>query len=396
MQRVMGSRDGKDVPRSVFYTEDEMRRSDWSGQSVQQLQSRDWVRGSKTKVTQMGPAARLSSAKLVGSLRSSLPRVDCEHRSLDSRKRKGFRETERTTVVLAASAGMMVRDDSILEARARVWKRLMEEEPFQPATNWLRAIELPVLAASLPAEGLGLDVGCGDGALTSILSELVAGRRRLVGIDFDAAEASLASGTGGYAHVVISRADRIPLLDASFDFAFANSVLEHIPALSAALAEIARCLKPGGLFLATVPSPQFHDCLLGPGWMRRMTRQEYLKEIDERLMHFHYWSPERWSSELGAVGLQPGPISWYLSRAQVQIWERWSNRTGGLLYWLFRGRHRPIEIQRALGLRGVNPRLMRSLGSLIARSVRRRAWSQSETDADLNGCLLVRAWKPIA
>ncbi len=269
----------------------------------------------------------------------------------------------------------------------------MEEAPFQPATNWLRAIELPVLAAALPTQGRGLDVGCGDGALSMILRELVAGRWNLIGIDLDPAEASLAKALGVYEWVAVARADQIPLPDASLDFAFANSVLEHIPDLPAALAELARCLKPSGLFLATVPSPHFHECLQGPGWMRRMTREEYLKEVDERLSHFHYWSPEHWGRELRAVGLEPEPISWYLSRAQVQIWERWSNRTGGLMYRLGRRQCRPIEIQRALALRRRLPRLLRPLGFLIARLVGPRAWCRNGDGSDLNGCLLVRARK---
>jgi SAM-dependent methyltransferase len=289
---------------------------------------------------------------------------------------------------------MAIQNASRTATRARVWKRLMEEVPFQPATNWLRAIELPVLAASLPPQGCGLDVGCGDGTLTRILLEIVAARWDLVGIDIDLAEASLARDSGAYQQVIIARADQIPLLEGRLDFAFANSVLEHIPLLPAALAEIARCLKPGGIFLATVPSAQFHECLRGPGRLRRITRQEYLKEIDERLSHFHYWSPERWDSELRAVGLQPEPISWYLSRAQVQVWERWSNWTGGLMYRLVKGHRRPIEIQRALGLRRRPPRLLRSLASLLACSVR---WQDNPRESDTHpcGCLLVRALKPI-
>ena len=36
----------------------------------------------------------------------------------------------------------------------------MADAPSQPATNFWRCVELPVLAAALPAEGRGLDVGC--------------------------------------------------------------------------------------------------------------------------------------------------------------------------------------------------------------------------------------------
>ena len=179
-----------------------------------------------------------------------------------------------------------------------MWQRLMAVAPYQPATNFWRAIELPVLASSLPKQGRGLDIGCGDGTLTTILQQLVGGAWDLTGVDVDASEVALSRNSGVYNRVAVARADQLPLPDACLDFVFANSVLEHIPQLTLALAELARCLRPDGLFLATVPSPEFHKCLRGPGWMRRIDRNRYLAELDERLLHYHYWSADRWNCEL--------------------------------------------------------------------------------------------------
>jgi ubiquinone/menaquinone biosynthesis C-methylase UbiE len=44
-----------------------------------------------------------------------------------------------------------------------------------------------------------------------------------------------------------ARAERLPLPDASFDVAYANSVLEHVEGWREALAEAYRVLRPGGL-----------------------------------------------------------------------------------------------------------------------------------------------------
>ena len=44
---------------------------------------------------------------------------------------------------------------------------------------------------------------------------------------------------------------RIPYPDAAFDFITSVSVVEHIPAIERALAEMYRCLKPGGRLLLT-------------------------------------------------------------------------------------------------------------------------------------------------
>lgn len=48
-------------------------------------------------------------------------------------------------------------------------------------------------------------------------------------------------------------AARLPFPDASFDRVICSEVLEHVPDPDAALAEIARVLKPGGRFALSVP-----------------------------------------------------------------------------------------------------------------------------------------------
>ena len=49
-------------------------------------------------------------------------------------------------------------------------------------------------------------------------------------------------------------ATRLPFADAAFDCVVTSEVLEHIHDDRAALGELARVLKPGGTFAATVPS----------------------------------------------------------------------------------------------------------------------------------------------
>lgn len=268
---------------------------------------------------------------------------------------------------------------------------LIADAPFQPATNLWRCIELPVLAETLPKSGIGLDVGCGDGVLTGILRSLVGASWSLTGIDVDPAETELARRSGQYETVHTCGAATIPEPRERFDFAFANSVLEHIPDLSPCIGEIARCLKPGGLFVATVPSPYFHTCLAGP--RLSCSRSAYLAEIDTRLAHRHYWSESVWKQELRAVGLAPEPITAYLSRRQVRAWEFWSHWTGGLLYRLGRRTKKPIAIQRKLGLRRGLPDRFKFLSKPFARLVGAGVLGQQVKKPDANGCFLVLARK---
>lgn len=59
-----------------------------------------------------------------------------------------------------------------------------------------------------------------------------------------------------YPHVTVVNADcqrRLPYPDAHFDRAVAVHVLEHLPDLPKAVAELARVLKPGGIFSIVIP-----------------------------------------------------------------------------------------------------------------------------------------------
>lgn len=55
--------------------------------------------------------------------------------------------------------------------------------------------------------------------------------------------------------VVIEDAARLPFRDRSFDTASVVAALNHIPNRAAALREVKRVLKPGGLLLATMIGP---------------------------------------------------------------------------------------------------------------------------------------------
>jgi SAM-dependent methyltransferase len=255
--------------------------------------------------------------------------------------------------------------------QADLLRRLMRAAPFQPATNLWRAIEIPVLAGALPQTGAALDLGCGDGVLTELLREVAVADWRLVGVDSDSCEAAAARNSGIYERVHAASGDSIDEPNSSFDLAFANSVLEHVKNLPDCLREIGRCLRPGGMLAATVPSPAFRELLSGPGRWARRTRGEYLTEIDRRLAHVNYWPAERWRSELAAAGFDLPKFTSYLSERQLRRWEAWSHWTGGLLYRLRRGRRQPIAIQRSLGLRRSLPSSCAPLATSLAAAIGR-------------------------
>jgi SAM-dependent methyltransferase len=104
---------------------------------------------------------------------------------------------------------------------------------------------LPMAASELAGFDRILDVGCGDGQISRLLSD--AGSD-VVGVDPTWNQISVASERGGGASYVRSGAAALPFGDASFDAAVACLVFEHIDEVDEAIAEIARVVRPGGRF----------------------------------------------------------------------------------------------------------------------------------------------------
>ena len=92
-----------------------------------------------------------------------------------------------------------------------------------------------------------LDAGCGGGL---VARELAAAGAEVVGVDRSMGSLGVARrATNGSFHPAQGRLERLPFADASFDAVVAADVLEHLPDLPAAVAELARVLAPGGSFL---------------------------------------------------------------------------------------------------------------------------------------------------
>lgn len=267
--------------------------------------------------------------------------------------------------------------------------------PAQPATAFLRSIEIERFADAIRPEGLGLDLGCGDGILTDILFREAGVTPRLVGVDIDPLETAAAAKYDFYERIHTVPAQAIPEPDASFDYVLSNSVLEHIPDLDGVIAEVGRLLKPGGQFWFTVPGPAFRDNMTGsilPG----ASRADYLRNLDRRLAHFHYLSESDWTDMCSRHGLTVDSVSGYLGRAETQRWETLSRMTGGLLHSLTGGGSRPIEIQRKLKLRDVQNRMSipRPVAGAIARFI--SAGINHDAPDALPSCLLVSGRRSVA
>lgn len=94
-----------------------------------------------------------------------------------------------------------------------------------------------------------LDLGGRDGRLTR---HFVPGNHVTIG-DIDCGALQAAREAHGVQTVEVNLNETLPLPDESFDVVVMGEVLEHLPYPALTLPEVARVLRPGGLYVGSVP-----------------------------------------------------------------------------------------------------------------------------------------------
>ncbi len=97
-----------------------------------------------------------------------------------------------------------------------------------------------------------LDVGCGAGNSTRLLSEFTASDSSIIGVDVDEAILDVAREKSKEQKNISyqeSGATALPFEDNTFDFVFCQTVMIHLPDPKKAIQEMKRVLKPGGLLI---------------------------------------------------------------------------------------------------------------------------------------------------
>jgi len=179
------------------------------------------------------------------------------------------------------------------------------------------------------------DVGCGTGFVTALLGAALQPADDLLAIDVTAGAlrttAAKWRAAGLHAHgprlrCLLSDVQALPLADAALDVVTMNAALHHLPAPEAALAEIHRVLRPGGLFAlgfepnqAHFQSPVMHRLAHGLDracWYASLRQNR--RRIREWLTPMAGPSAVPWAGPINARLLDDGLIAAPLSPRQIR------------------------------------------------------------------------------
>jgi SAM-dependent methyltransferase len=116
-----------------------------------------------------------------------------------------------------------------------------------------RKVFLELLDRKPPRDAEILDFGCGTGAFLEYLDRFGS----VIGVDADESAVSFCHARGRTEVLHAPLGSRLPFSDGAFDVVTTLDVIEHIEDDVAALAELRRVLRPGGLLLVAVPAFMF-------------------------------------------------------------------------------------------------------------------------------------------
>jgi SAM-dependent methyltransferase len=164
-----------------------------------------------------------------------------------------------------------------------------------------------------------LDIGSGDGSF----AHLVFPRSSLIGIDPNLDDTREAHQRGVYRGLCVASGAALPFRDATFASVISNCVLEHIAPLDTTLREIARVLRPGGLFVASVVGHRFAYHLLGSALLRAigLDGSLYGRWFNHLSRHIHTLSAAGWAAHFARAGLSVTVCRPYLNPAALKLFD---------------------------------------------------------------------------
>jgi SAM-dependent methyltransferase len=181
-------------------------------------------------------------------------------------------------------------------------------EKLGPSLGLWRAAEIAALREQA-FEHPVLDLGCGDGLITSqVLSKVD------IGLDPDSEALQRADRLGIYGSFQTAFAEHAVIQPESVATIISNSVLEHIFQIDKTLQVLSDALRPGGRLIFTAPTEAFNQWLALPN-------QAYADWRNRHFVHLNVWSLVEWESHLRQAGFEIEVVRPYLRRVWVTAWD---------------------------------------------------------------------------
>jgi ubiquinone/menaquinone biosynthesis C-methylase UbiE len=190
-----------------------------------------------------------------------------------------------------------------------------------------------------------LDLACGTGHFARILLRNIA----ITGCDLDENAIKVAAKGKTLDALSVADAKALPYPDRVFNSVLANCALEHILDVAKVIAEVARVLKPMGLFAFTVPSEYFNDSLFIPRLYKLLglnsRSQRHIQWYNSLQQHYHLDPLAAWEKRLNIVGFKLILHRYYMPRLASFVFSIWDV----IAKWTVPPRSgRPIHIQQFL------------------------------------------------
>jgi SAM-dependent methyltransferase len=219
------------------------------------------------------------------------------------------------------------RDERVVTGFGEEWSRFSQGELPTEERGAMFSDYFGIFPwSTLPPGARGADIGCGSGRWAVEVAPRVG---HLTCVDASGAALEVArKNLGALGNVDVRQADvgALPFAQGELDFAYSLGVLHHVPDTEAALANIAKVLKPGAVFLVYL----YYAFDNRPAWFRQIWRasdgvRRVISQLPktprflacEAIAGSVYWPLARTAALLDRAGVLPGsfPLSYYRDKS---------------------------------------------------------------------------------
>jgi SAM-dependent methyltransferase len=199
--------------------------------------------------------------------------------------------------------------DAIATQYASTQRLATRRGVWGPGPEGVSPIEVLLQAVIEERPGSVVEIGCGTGELARSIVESLPDLH-YVATDISAVMVASARALG--VEAIIAPADGLPFGDDSIDVAVAAWMLYHVPDLDAALSEVRRVLRPGGVLVAATNGSEHLGQLLRDAGGEPLITQ-FTSEVAESVLGRHFAAVTRRDIETRASFADHAAAAAYLA-----------------------------------------------------------------------------------